>query len=105
MIVAHLKPPYYAVIFTTIKADNTSGYDQTALRMGSLAKKQDGFLGIESARADLGITVSYWQSLADIQKWRENIEHTEARILGKEKWYAQYQLRICKVEHEYGFKK
>lgn len=105
MIVAHLKPPYYAVIFTTIKADNTNDYNKTALRMESLAKNQDGFLGLESARSDIGITVSYWQSLASIQKWKENVEHTEARILGRANWYTQYQLRICKVEREYGFKK
>lgn len=105
MIVAHLKPPYYAVIFTAIKADNSNHYNETALRMESLAKNQDGFLGLESARSDIGITVSYWKSLEAIQNWKHNIEHTEARNLGREKWYKQYQLRVCRVEREYGFKR
>jgi heme-degrading monooxygenase HmoA len=73
--------------------------------MEALAKLQKGFLGIESARSAIGITVSYWQNEADILTWKDNIEHTEARNLGREKWYKQYQLRICKVEREYGFKK
>lgn len=105
MIVAHLKPPYYAVIFTTIIEDNSKEYKKTAERMEHLAKAQDGFLGVESARSDIGITVSYWKSLEAIQHWKHHVEHNEARALGKEKWYKQYQLRICKVEREYGFNK
>ncbi|MDP5093275.1 MAG: antibiotic biosynthesis monooxygenase [Polaribacter sp.] len=105
MIVNNLKPPYYAVIFTTIVTNNLEGYNETAERMEALAKLQKGYLGIESARNELGITVSYWQNLEDIVAWKNNVEHTEARNLGREKWYQQYQLRICKVEHEYGFKK
>jgi heme-degrading monooxygenase HmoA len=103
MIVSNLKPPYYAVIFTTIVEDNLQGYVETSLRMEELAKQQKGFLGIESARNAIGITVSYWESLEDITNWKNNVEHTEARNLGREKWYKQYQLRICKVEREYGF--
>ena len=105
MIVDDLQPPYYAVIFTTIVNDNLEGYIETANRMEELANNQKGYLGIESARNELGITVSYWQTLEDISNWKNNIEHTEARDLGREKWYKQYQLRICKVEREYGFKK
>jgi heme-degrading monooxygenase HmoA len=105
MIVETLKPPYFAVIFSTIVTDNLKGYLETAERMEALAKLQKGFLGIESARSAIGITVSYWQNEADIITWKNNIEHTEARNLGREKWYKQYQLRICKVEREYGFKK
>lgn len=103
MIVNHLKPPYYAVIFTTVMNDDLKGYSETAKRMEDLAKLQKGYLGIESARNEVGITVSYWQTLKDITNWKNNIEHIEARNLGREKWYKKYQLRICKVEREYGF--
>ena len=105
MIVDNLKTPYYAVIFSTIVADNLEGYSDTADRMEELAKLQKGYLGIESARSEIGITVSYWQNLEDIVSWKNNIEHTEARNFGREKWYRKYQLRICKVEREYGFEK
>ncbi len=103
MIVDDLKPPYYAVIFSTIMTDNLEGYQEAAERMETLAKQQPGYLGIESARNQLGITVSYWESLEAITQWKNNIEHTEVRNLGREKWYQKYQLRICKVEREYGF--
>lgn len=105
MIVDTLKPPYYAVIFTTTLSDNLDGYYEMAQKIDTLAKQQEGYLGIESARNTIGITVSYWSSLEVIVRWKNNIDHTEARNIGREKWYKQYQLRICKVEREYGFKK
>lgn len=105
MIEDNLKPPYYAVIFSTILTNTTEDYLETATRMEKLAKQQKGYLGIESARSEIGITVSYWESLDAILAWKNNIEHTEIRNLGREKWYKQYQLRICKVEREYGFRK
>jgi heme-degrading monooxygenase HmoA len=103
MIEDNLKLPYYAVIFSTILNDNTIGYLEMADKIEKLATQQKGYLGIESARSEIGITVSYWQTLEDITAWKNNIKHTEARNLGREKWYKKYQLRICKVEREYGF--
>jgi heme-degrading monooxygenase HmoA len=105
MIAKTPKAPYYAVIFTTLRTTIKEGYIETAQRMEKLAQEQEGYLGIESAREELGITVSYWESLDAILKWKNNIEHTEARKLGKELWYKQYQLRISKVERDYGFEK
>lgn len=104
MIVSNLQPPYYAVIFTTLMSDDLTDYIATAERMEELAKQQKGYLGIESARNEVGITVSYWKELDDIVQWKNQVEHTEARNRGRAQWYKQYQLRICKVEREYGFR-
>ncbi|SHM69412.1 antibiotic biosynthesis monooxygenase [Polaribacter sp. KT 15] len=103
MIIDNLKTPYYAVVFSTILTGNIKGYEEMADKMEMLAKKQPGYLGIESARKSIGITVSYWSSLEAITAWKNNVEHTEARELGRKKWYKKYRLRICKVEREYGF--
>jgi len=73
--------------------------------MVELASEQEGFLGIESARNAVGITVSYWKDLASIKNWKENAEHTFARELGRKKWYQSYKTRIAKVERDYGFEK
>lgn len=105
MIVTNLTSPYYAVIFTTLLTNNQTDYEETSKRMEKLAKQQEGYLGIESARSKIGITVSYWKDLASITKWKNNIEHTEARANGRNRWYQQYQLRICKVERDYGFER
>lgn len=95
-------PPYYAVIFTSIRTEDDKGYAETAGRMVELAHQQPGFLGVESARQEIGITVSYWNSLEAIKNWRENSEHVLARQQGRESWYAGFRVRICKVEREYG---
>ncbi|WP_445747152.1 antibiotic biosynthesis monooxygenase family protein [Polaribacter sp.] len=105
MIVNNLQLPYYAVIFTTVVSENLEDYEKTARKMATLATQQKGFLGMDSARNEIGITVSYWKTLDDITAWKNNAEHTLARNLGREKWYKNYQLRICKVEREYGFLK
>ncbi|WP_075341992.1 antibiotic biosynthesis monooxygenase family protein [Tenacibaculum agarivorans] len=105
MIAEISKSSYYAVIFTTLLTDNTEGYKEMAEKMDELAKQQKGYLGIESARNEVGITISYWESLEAIAAWKNNVEHAYAREQGRKKWYKQYQLRICKVEREYGFTK
>ena len=103
MIVSDLNPPYYAVVFTTLVTNDLADYQETAGRMEELAKQQPGYLGVESARSEVGITVSYWKDLDSVTKWKNNIQHSEARERGRKQWYRQYQLRICKVEREYGF--
>ena len=105
MIANTPEPPYYAVIFSTLRTTVDDGYLETAERMEALAKEQEGYLGIESVREDLGITVSYWSSLEAITKWKNNAEHTLAREQGRAIWYKNYKLRICKVERDYDFKK
>jgi heme-degrading monooxygenase HmoA len=102
-IAATPQPPYYAVIFTSLRTAGDNGYEQTAQRMVELASAQPGFLGVESARESLGITVSYWQSLEAIAAWRAHAEHTLARERGRQQWYSQFQVRICRVERDYSF--
>ncbi len=94
-------PPYYAVIFTSLKNADDEGYAEMAERMLELASKQPGFLGMESARNDLGITVSYWRDLDSIKNWKMNAEHQEAQNRGKTEWYKAYTVRISKVERDY----
>lgn len=103
MLVNTPQPPYYAVIFSSIKKNNDKAYNEMAVKMEQLAKQQQGFLGIESARAEIGITVSYWESLEAIQQWKNNVSHLEAQNKGKKDWYKAYQVRIAKVERAYEF--
>ena len=93
--------PYYAVIFTSIRTEGEHGYEKMAHAMVELAAQQEGFLGVESARQQIGITVSYWTSLEAIQKWKQNSAHLIAQQRGKEEWYSRYVMRICKVERAY----
>jgi len=95
------EPPYYAVIFSSLQSDVGDGYAETAARMMELAARQPGFLGVESVREELGITVSYWSDLESIQRWKAQAEHLQAQKMGREKWYTQYKTRIARVERDY----
>ena len=101
MIAKTPQPPYYAVIFTSLRTEVDNGYGVTADRMVELAAEQPGFLGFESARSEVGITISYWESLDAIRHWKANAEHKEAQRLGRDQWYSAYKTRICLVERDY----
>jgi heme-degrading monooxygenase HmoA len=98
------KPPYYAVIFTSLRTEGDRGYGDMAQRMLELAAKQPGYLGVESARGidGLGITVSYWRDEASIMAWKSDTDHRQAQRGGQQTWYADYQVRVAKVERAYG---
>lgn len=100
-----MKAPYYAVIFTSNLTEESKAYADMAAKMEALARNQPGFLGVESARESIGITVSYWESLEAIANWKSNTEHLFAQEIGKRNWYQDYAVRICKVEREYHFTK
>mgnify|MGYP002864608792 FL=1 len=105
MIAKTPQPPYYAVIFTSLRTEGDNGYGDMSVRMVELASKQDGFLGIESAREEIGVTVSYWRDLASIKNWKNNTDHAVAREKGRQDWYSHFKVRIAKVERDYGREK
>ena len=94
--------PYYAVIFTNLRTDTDAGYEEMAQEMVCLAAEQPGYLGHESARSGLGITISYWESLEAIKAWKANLDHQLAQKYGREKWYSAFKTRIALVERDYG---
>jgi heme-degrading monooxygenase HmoA len=99
------KTPYYAVIFTSTLIEGDNGYAEMAQQMEELAKSQPGYLGFESAREGISISVSYWISLAAISDWKANTDHMLAQQNGIKDWYSWYKVRICLVEREYDFEK
>jgi len=102
MIAKTPAPPYYAVIFTSLRTDTDAGYEEMAEEMVRLAAIQPGYLGHESARSGLGITISYWESLEAIRAWKVNSDHLIAQRYGREKWYSAFKTRIALVERDYG---
>jgi heme-degrading monooxygenase HmoA len=101
MIAKTPQPPYYAVIFTSLRREGDDGYGETAVHMLELAARQPGFLGVESAREGVGITVSYWADLDSIRAWKQETEHVAAQKQGQTVWYKAYKVRIAKVERDY----
>lgn len=105
MLAQTIEPPYYAVIFSSVRTDVDENYNDTSHYLRGLAEGIDGFLGLESARNEVGITISYWRDLESINQWRHNMEHQQAKAKGRKMWYSSYKVRIAKVEREYAFEK
>ena len=109
-MIAHTPPPpYYAVIFTSVRTNDADGYADTAARMIELANEQPGFLGVESARnahddGPLGVTVSYWDSLDAIRNWKCHVEHQLAQERGRADWYETYKPAFAKWNGTTDFK-
>ncbi|MCC8362623.1 antibiotic biosynthesis monooxygenase [Lysobacter sp. A6] len=98
-------PPYYAVIFSSLRnGEDEPGYAEAADRMLALAEQQPGYLGAETVRGSdgFGITVSYWASEAAISAWKHQADHAATRAHGRNHWYAHFELRVAKVERAYG---
>ncbi|WP_223551753.1 antibiotic biosynthesis monooxygenase [Aestuariivivens sp. NBU2969] len=95
--------PYFAVIFTSTQKDTIEGYAEMSEKMAALAKQQSGYLGMDSARNEVGITVSYWESLKAIKQWKQQTDHLAAQLKGRQYWYSWYNVKVCKVEREYEF--
>jgi heme-degrading monooxygenase HmoA len=98
------EPPYWAVVFTSQRTgEDDEGYAAMAEALERIAPEQPGFLGIESVRdpSGLGITVSYWQSEESIAAWKRQALHARAQKSGRERWYADYALRVARVERAY----
>jgi len=101
------EPPYYAVIFTSLRTVGDNGFARVAGRMEELAKDMPGYLGVESVRdaRGVGITVSYWKNEESMRHWKQHAEHMAAQKTGKALWYADYTVRVAKVERAYRKKK
>jgi heme-degrading monooxygenase HmoA len=101
------EPPYYAVVFTSLRTEaDADAYAQASEMIVRLAARQPGFLGIESVRdggSGFGITVSYWQSEEAIAAWKAVAEHRVVQRLGRRRWYRAFHLRVARVERASSF--
>lgn len=105
MIAQTPSPPYYAVIFTSLRTPGENDYKEMSDRMNELAATMPGFLGQETVREELGVSVSYWKTLEDVRNWKQISEHLVAQQKGKDVWYTAYKVRVCLVERDYSWEK
>ena len=99
----NMNMPHYVVIFTSKHSSLTSGYEEMTTMLENRLKTQRGFLGMDTARSEVGITICYWDSLEAIEKWKSDPIHQKAQKMGQKQWYESYTVRVCKVEKAYTF--
>ena len=92
----------YAVIFRAKTKKLDDDYFKMAKRMRELAINEYGcveFTAVTEGSDE--IAISYWESMEQIKKWKQNSEHLLAQKLGKEKWYETYSVEIVEILEKY----
>lgn len=93
----------YAVIFKAKIRKLDDDYFEMAVRMKDLALKKYGctdFMSVTEGNNE--IAISYWPSLAQIEVWRQDVEHLVAQNLGRSKWYESFEVQTLEVIRQFG---
>ncbi len=95
----------FVVIFRAVIAETDEDYNRTARRLRQLAREEYGCLRFESFReGDRELTISYWETREQIDRWKRDAEHRKAQEKGRAKWYRSYQIEIAEIVDESKFR-
>lgn len=88
-----------------LRPEHLEEYAPVAARMDELARAAPGFLAIKTFTAQDGERVSIVEFVdAETQRaWREHPEHQAAQRLGREKFYSEFRIQVCRVERATSF--
>jgi heme-degrading monooxygenase HmoA len=80
-------------------------YGPVAARMDELAQQMQGFLSIKGFTAGDGERVSIVEFATEEAQaaWRDHPEHRQAQRLGRERFYSEYSIQVCRVERQARF--
>jgi heme-degrading monooxygenase HmoA len=71
--------------------------------MEAMAAAQPGYLGHESARDGIGITVSYWTDEASACAWYRHPDHAAIRNAGRGRWYSDFTVHVAQIARSYAW--
>lgn len=97
--------PHVVCIFRSTRSNASSAeYDDWSKRMDQLVATMPGYLGHASFRDEStgqGVTISYFENMASLVKWREHPIHQEAQALGRTNFYDDYEIEVAEVIRHY----
>jgi heme-degrading monooxygenase HmoA len=81
-----------------------SPLEPLGIRLYELASGMPGFISYKDfAAADgEGVSIVEFESPETLQAWRDHPEHVEAQRLGREHYFAEYQIQVCTPVRSYG---
>lgn len=92
----------YAVIFRAEISQYDQEYSDTVARLRTLAIEKYGCRDfVATTEGHQEIAISYWETLEQISRWKQDEQHLKAQQLGQSKWYKTYQVQIVEVLREY----
>ena len=92
----------YAVIFKAETGELDEVYFEKAKRLRELAETKYGcreFISFNEGNRELSI--SYWDTLEQINHWKQDAEHIKAQEMGRRKWYRRYRIQVVEILRDY----
>jgi heme-degrading monooxygenase HmoA len=88
-----------------LTADAGEEYERVAERTVALASAMPGFVSFKHFTAADGERVSIieFESEEAIAAWYRHPEHLAAQQQGRERFYEEYRIQVCKPVRAYGF--
>jgi heme-degrading monooxygenase HmoA len=81
-------------------------YAQAALPLLAIAQKMPGFVSVKNYAAQDGelLTLVEFESEQALAAWRNHPQHLEAQKRGRNEFYVEYTIQVCKTLRAYDFK-
>ncbi|AZQ09368.1 antibiotic biosynthesis monooxygenase family protein [Shewanella khirikhana] len=92
----------FAVIFKATARAQDSQYSAMAASLRQLAFEKfrcRDFIAVTEGEQE--IAISYWDSEADIEAWKQESRHLMAQKLGQDKWYSDYTVEVVEIKRRY----
>ena len=82
-------------------------YGPMSKRMNELAATMPGYIAHKGFVAEDGerVTIVEFESDEAQAAWRKNAEHVEAQRLARTKFYAAYDIKVCRLLHHAKFER
>ena len=97
----------FAVIFKSTRTDGSADlYQEQTELMEALVKSIPGYLSHFSFRDPAtreGVTISYFETEAAINAWKQVGDHIRAQELGRTNFYENYQVQVVEILREYSW--
>jgi heme-degrading monooxygenase HmoA len=89
-----------------LSAAEREEYKTTAERMLKIVSAMPGFISFREYKSHDGelLGITEWASAEALAEWRENPEHRNAQERGRQAFYDEFEINVCKPLHAYSFK-
>lgn len=98
-------PQVLTVFRSRLRPESVAEYHETANRILELARTMPGFVDFKSFEAEDGerVSVITFASMETHRAWRDHPEHRVAQQMGRESFYASYDISVAEVVGERHF--
>lgn len=88
-----------------LRDEGRDGYGEVAGEMDRLARSMPGFIEAKTYTADDGerVTIVTFADRASHDAWRDHPAHRVAQQRGRDEFYAEYRMQVCRCERSTSF--